>query len=256
MLVCCSLAAQCVPCRLLTPRPACCRLCSPKPVSRRGRCQRRSTKAFPASSPASTSRASPRRSTRKAPTAVAALKAKQPPPPAMTPVSLQLPPPLPSALPPLTWTSQSSQAWDSADDLASTMTVAEGSVLAPSQEQEDRKLAKAAEASGRRQPAGSNQAGNGAFPGNGSNGSDGLAQRAGWEGEGQQQASLERAGGSSDSQGEWEGAGAVGSRQSASNTLASRDAQEQVAVRMQEPIPDQPKATPSCGMACNIISLI
>lgn len=130
---------------------------------------------------------------------------------------------------------------DSADDMASTMTVAEGSVLASSQEQEDQRLAKGAEASGRRQPAGSNQAGNGAFQGNLGNGSEGPAQRAGWESEGQQQTSLERAGASDNGQGEWEGSGATGSRQSASNTLASRDVQEQVAVRMQEPIPDQPQ---------------
>lgn len=134
---------------------------------------------------------------------------------------------------------------DSGDELASTMTVAEGSVLAPSQEQEDRRLAKAAEASGRGQPAGSNQAGNGAFQGNRSNGSEGSAQRADWqmkgEDERQQQTSLERAGVSGDGQGEWEGSGATGSRQSASNTMAGRDAQEQVAVRMQESLPDQPQ---------------
>lgn len=130
---------------------------------------------------------------------------------------------------------------DSADELGAVMTVAEGSVLAPSQEQEDRELAKAAGASGRGQLGDSGQAGNGAIGNNRSNGSQGSAQRAGREGERQQQESPERAEGCNDGQGDWEGSGAIGSRQSASNTLATRDVQEQTTVRMQEALPDQPQ---------------
>ena len=130
---------------------------------------------------------------------------------------------------------------DSADEPAAVMTVAEGSVLAPSQEQEDRKIAEAAEAFGRSQPGDSSQAGNGASGGNRSNGNQGSAQRAVGEDERQQKGSLERADGSGGGQGDWEGSGATGSRQSASNTLATRGAQEQAAVRMQEPLPDQPQ---------------
>ena len=129
----------------------------------------------------------------------------------------------------------------SADELGAIMTVAEGSVLAPSQEQEDRKLADAAEAFRRSQPGDSSQAGNGASEGNSSNGNQGSAQRAGREDERRQKGSLERAGGSGDGVGDWEGSGASGSRQSASNTLATAGAQEQAAVRMQEPPPDQPQ---------------
>ena len=130
---------------------------------------------------------------------------------------------------------------DAADEMGAVMTVAEGSVLAPSQEQEDWNLAEAAGASGRGRPGDSSQAGNGASGDNRSNGSLGSAQSAGREGERQQEGSLERARGSGDGQGDWEASGATGSRQSASNTLATRDAQEQTAVRMQEPLPDQPQ---------------
>lgn len=130
---------------------------------------------------------------------------------------------------------------DSADERDAFMTVAEGSILAPSQEQEDRKLAEAAEASGRGQSGETSQAGNGASGDNRSNGSQGSAQRAGRDDERQQKGLLERADGSGNGQGDWEGSGATGSRQSASNTLATRDAQEQAAVRMQEPLPDQPQ---------------
>ena len=130
---------------------------------------------------------------------------------------------------------------DSADERDAVMTVAEGSVLAPSQEQEDQKLAEAAEASGRGQPDDSSQAGNGSFGGSRSSGSQGSAQRAGRDNERQQKGPLERADGSGNGQVDWEGSGSTGSRQSASNTLATRDAQEQAEVRLQEPLPDQPQ---------------
>ena len=134
----------------------------------------------------------------------------------------------------LDWSDQ--QSLDSTDEPGAVVTIAEGSVLAPSQEQEDRYLAEAAEAWGRRYPANRGQSGNGVSEG-GSNGSGG----SGRGDERQQEAPLERAGGNGDRQGDWEGSGATGSRQSASNTLARQDAQEQAAARLQEPLPEQPQ---------------
>lgn len=98
----------------------------------------------------------------------------------------------------------------------------EGSVLAPSQAQQDRYESRSAEASSsalsrRTQP------GNGVSSA-GSTDSERSAQRGGEEGQGL---------------GESEESGASISRQSASNTLATRDAGEQAAARVQEPIPEE-----------------
>ena len=127
---------------------------------------------------------------------------------------------------------------DTADERHALMIVAEGSVLAPSQRRPE---SRGCRGSGRGRPGDRSQAGNGASGGNRSNGSQGSAQKAGRDDERQQKGLLERADGSGNGQGDWEGSGATGSRQSASNTLATRDAQEQAAVRMQEPLPDQPQ---------------
>ena len=93
--------------------------------------------------------------------------------------------------------------------------VLEGSVLAPSQAQEDR--FKAAEASRTSALAPRTQRGDASS----SNGAEGLVQQKGGAGD------------------DWEGPGAVGSRQNASNTLASRGGGEQVAARLQEAMPPQ-----------------
>ena len=111
-------------------------------------------------------------------------------------------------------------------DLAPSVTVAEGSVLAPSREQEERYVAKSAEAfRGRRDPADRDQGGN-AVSEDGLNGN---------------QASAQRAAQGVDRQDDWEGSGARGSRQSASSTLATRDAGDQAAARVQEPLPEEPQ---------------
>lgn len=126
---------------------------------------------------------------------------------------------------------------DSGDEPAGVVTLAEGSLLAPSKEQADRYLA---EASGRRQPADRARGGNG-VNGDGSEGGKGSAQRVGMGDEGQQEGAVERVGGGGNGQGDWEGPGANGSRRTASNALARQSGQEQVAARLQEPLPEEPQ---------------
>lgn len=118
------------------------------------------------------------------------------------------------------------------------VTVAEGSVLAPSKAQEERYLAESAAVSGRRQPVDRGQGGNGISGGMSNGGAGSRDSRD----EGQQQgASLERVGGGENGQGGWEGPGATGSRRSASNALATQSAEGQAAARLQEPLPEEPQ---------------
>ncbi|DBA91995.1 TPA: hypothetical protein ACH3X2_003884 [Trebouxia sp. C0005] len=114
------------------------------------------------------------------------------------------------------------QSWDEQQVSSLSGDFLEGSVLAPSQAQQDRYESRSAEASSsalsrRTQP------GNGVSSA-GSTDSERSAQRGGEEGQGL---------------GESEESGASISRQSASNTLATRDAGEQAAARVQEPIPEE-----------------
>ena len=126
-------------------------------------------------------------------------------------------------------------------DLAPSLTVAEGSVLAPSREQEERYVAKSAEVfRGRRNPADGDEGGNGVSEDR-LDESQGFAQRAAQADERQGEGSMLRGSGSGGRQDDWEGSGARGSRQSASNTLATRDAGDQAAARVQEPLSEEPQ---------------
>lgn len=114
------------------------------------------------------------------------------------------------------------QSWDEQQMSNMSGDFLEGSVLAPSQAQQDQYESRSAEAASsaalrRTQP------GNGVSSA-GSSDSERSAQRGSEEGY---------------DQGESEGSGASSSRQSASNTLATRDAGEQAAARVQEPIPEE-----------------
>ncbi len=115
------------------------------------------------------------------------------------------------------------QSWDEQQISNMSGDFLEGSVLAPSQAQQDQYESRSAEASSSAAVSRGTQPGNGVSS-LGSTDSEGSAQRGGEEGRGQ---------------GELEGSRASSSRQSASNTLATRDAGEQAAARVQEPIPEE-----------------
>lgn len=99
----------------------------------------------------------------------------------------------------------------------------DGSVLAPSQTQQDRYTSQSAEASSTKGLSGRTQASNGVDSA-GPSGREDSAQ-SGEQGEA--------------NQGDLVGSGADSSRQSASNPLAVRDAGGQAAARVQEPIPEE-----------------
>ena len=137
--------------------------------------------------------------------------------------------------------SETTPSLDSTDEPAGVVTVAEGSVLAPSQAQEERYRAESAAIFAGRRPDNMRQGGNGVSGGR-SEGGAGPMQGEGSRDDGQQQGgSLERVGGGSNGQGEWESPGATGSRRSASNTLATQSPQEQASARLQEPLPEEPQ---------------
>ena len=115
------------------------------------------------------------------------------------------------------------QSWDEQQMSNMSGDFLEGSVLAPSQAQQDRYESWSAEASSSAALSRRTQPGNGVSSA-GSTDREGPAQRGSEEGQGQ---------------GEWGGSGASSSRQSASNSLATRDAGEQAAARVQEPIPQE-----------------
>jgi len=115
------------------------------------------------------------------------------------------------------------QSWDEQQMSSMSGDFLEGSVLAPSQAQQDQYESRSAEASSSAALSRRTQPGNGVSNA-GSTDSERSAQRGSEEGRGQ---------------GEWEGSDASSSRQSASNTLATRDAGEQAAARVQEPISEE-----------------
>ena len=127
-------------------------------------------------------------------------------------------------------------------DLAENVTVADGSVLAPSLDQEERYVAQSAAAPGQRESnpgvrgQGSNDSRAGPLMGNSR--SPGRAERTD---ERQAEGEWDSTEGGVGLQGDWQNPGSSDVRQGGSNSLARRGAGDQAAARVQEPLPEEPQ---------------